>query len=257
MRVAVFTPEIFEAAQRRREGEGFIQTVVFAGEFAEEVDFGEDGGLIGAVAAQGVRLSENRQQVATGRLADAANQAGGIGIIDSVERGLVVADHCAELFAQQEIRAGAPEELTGLNRAALGVSARCDAPVFNPRAGGFGDVVEKCGGEEELAVCSGQGLPFFERGHGFADHVHVDPDVAFGVVDGVLRAVFHGADPVELVVESEPIDGPMRWRRDGARQELHAKRSAPGRRWLGSRGRSIQCSPEASTAWEKLARTYL
>src|SRR5206468_1752092 len=123
-----------------------------------------------------------------------------------------------------------------------------------------GHVMQQGGGEKDLPFLLGKRAPGRQRRQGFAHQPRVDPDVALGVVDGVLRAAGEVADAGIRRVARFPVQLPGG--RLGARgkRDVHAgppKRSTPSRSWFGTMVRFSQWLPESSTAVRKLARTYL
>src|SRR5262249_28199864 len=112
--------------------------------------------------------------------------------------------------------------------------------------------------------------PVFNKS--FADHPRVNPDVAFRMIDRILRTPPHIAHELKLVTYRVPIETPIgRLRRkkkvhpiflsyiflSSGRNDGQSQMPQPSRSLFGRIVRSIQWLPESETACRKLARTNL
>src|SRR5208283_1396388 len=138
------------------------------------------------------------------------------------------------------------------------MTATGDPTILVPRAGRFCSTVEESRSEYDLAIVGREPAPGFHRGERFAHHPDMRPDVAFRVISRILWAGAHGPDPLEVSIQSVPVNPPSRRLRN-LKGELarHWNGSAPGRSRLGSIGRSIQCVIESATVCRNSCRTYL
>src|SRR5579871_1330008 len=237
------------------------QAILFGGVFAEQGDVVEQAALVAAMAAEYVRLGQQSEVIAASRLADLDAQPLRIVTVEEKIRRLMMANQRRYLFAHYERYVQAPEDLPGEDGAASRVAARVDTAIrLGARAVGLGHVMEQRGGEHDASLLIRQISPRRQARQCFTDHARVNPHVALGMMNGMLRASGQIANPRITAIQFIPCDTPigrLRTGRQAIAHETPPNRSTPSWSWLGTMGRLSQWPPESSTEAKKLARMYL
>src|SRR5215468_1628533 len=136
--------------------------------------------------------------------------------------------------------------------------AACNASTLFARGQRFCHVVQQRCGKYNFAVRRRKLAPPPVFNLSFANHPGVNPDVALGVINRILRAALHIAHELKLIAQRVPIEAPVgRFWRKGKVHRTPPKMSQPARSRFGMIGRSVQWLPESETDCRKLARTSL
>ena len=170
-----------------------------------------------------------------------------------------MADQGGDVLAFAHIRAQAPEQAARHQLAAPRMAARGDPPVLFPGRRGLADVVQHGRPEHDAPCLRIQAAPAGIGDERLHHHGRVHPDVAFAVMDRVLRAAFERPDLFEPFADAVPVETPLgRLRYQGVEHRGHApcaKMSTPGMRPFWMIGRSSQWVSDWTTLVRKLWRT--
>lgn len=266
--VTLRAAEIEESRVVRRKRAGGRQAALLLTELDEQGDVVQQALPVLANAAPDVGLGQEGKPVAAGRLTDFNGQPPGVGAVHQVVGNLVMTDQRRDLLADGERHAQPPEELPCQDGTAPRMAPGGD-PAVRVRAGAgrLGDVVQQGGSEEDLSFVFRQGPPARQASQGLGHHPRVDPHVALGVVDRVLRTARQGTNPREALIDPRPVHEPGWFLGTEVERRVHPptrtvveqathvpppNRSTSGASWLGRIGRRSQWVPESSTVVRKL-----
>jgi len=209
--------EVHRAGVIRRERVRTIETAELFAVVAEQRDVVELLRELGTRTTANIGLAQKREVAGVRRLRQANRDAARIAVIREVIRHLMEADERSDRLAARRGPAVRPQDSPGDHRTGGRVTRRAHATVgLDHRALGLADIVQQRRDEQARArvgIERAPGLELDERG---ADHVGVDPDVALGVVDRILRDVAHRRDPRQRRVDRRPVDPLARRRHEAA-----------------------------------------